>query len=239
MNIKKISEFLRESISNEEIIDYFPDYNDSNSLKIEDGWIVEDRFVHKKDYISKSDLNKTRKAKLVSIEFGRFNDVSINIGRSQETMPLSAISEINKAFGDINRFREITDQEITFSLSTITDYTLKSKVICLSILIPLDFVKNEDLNSDVVNGFLSDIKKFLDTTPELGKKRKKLINNWLEMKFTNWRDCLGFGDEIIKMNNNGSRWEELNKIGERIRKSGWEVIQAGGDKQLVLKLKKI
>jgi hypothetical protein len=103
----------------------------------------------------------------------------------------------------------------------------------------MDFVKESDLNSSIVNGFLKDIKLALDKTSSLGKKRKKLGNNWLEMNFSDWRECIGWGNEIIKMNGNGTRWEELNKIGEKITKAGWKVVQSGGDKQLVIQLKKI
>ncbi len=234
MEIKKLQDFIKESVSNEEIVDCFIDYFDADSLKIKDGWIDGDQFVEKKEYFSKSDLTKTRKAKLVKIKIGEYTGgIRIDGNYYESSMPLSTIKDITKAFEEINRFSEITDQEITFSISNRSDN------IYLCIIIPLDFVKEGDLNADVVNGFLKDIKLALDKTPSLGKKRKKLSNNWLEMSFSDWRECIGWGNEIVKMNDNGTRWEELNKIGEKILKSGWKVVQTGGDKQLVIQLKKI
>lgn len=68
MEIKKLQEFIKESITNEEIVDCFVDYFDTDSLKIQDGWIDGDQFVEKKEYFDKSDLSKTRKAKLVIVK---------------------------------------------------------------------------------------------------------------------------------------------------------------------------
>jgi hypothetical protein len=232
MKIRKFSIF-NESISNEEILDCFIDYSDEGSVTITDGWIDGDKFIEKKEHFGKHDLNKTRRAKLVKIKIGEYEGgIHIDHNFYESSMPLTIMNDVIKSLSELKRFHDLTDQEITFSIAN------RSDKIYLSIIIPLEFVKEEELNLDVVNDFLKEIKLALDKTSLLGKKRKKLSSNWLEMKFRDWRDCLSWGNEILKMNNGNCRFSDLNEIGDRIVKAGWKVYIDGGDTQVIIRLKK-
>ncbi len=230
--MKKFSINESKSISNEDIIDCLSDYYDNDSLVIEDGWVNKNNYSNKKEYFSKSDLSNTRKAKIIKIKIGDYDD-GININMGPKSIPISMINDISKSLNEVNRFSKLVSDDISFSLNN------EYGKVNLSILIKLDNIQESDLNSDLVDGFIKEIKNFLDTTTAYGKKRKKLGENWLEMTFKDWRHSMYLSDQIKQMNIGTCKYSELNEIGERIRKSGFKVVDVGGDCQSVIQLKKI
>ena len=238
MNIKKISQLLKESVTNDDIIDCLSEYSDNNNLNITDGFIEPSgiagcgNFTDKKDIFSKNDIGKTRKAKLVKILLSKEEKCIFVDGK--RSMPISIIEEMQKLISEIERFNNLidSDDEISFLFQSSYDG------IYLYLIIPLSHVDDSHLNSNLVEDFLKEIKKALGKTQTFGKKRAKVRSNWLEYRFTNWNDAISWGNEIVKMNNGQCRFQELNEIGERIIRAGWKVYDGGGDKQLIIRLKK-
>lgn len=222
----KLNESMSKSISNDEIIDCLSEYHDRDSLHIEDGWASDGDFIKSKNYFSSDDLNKTRLAKLVTVEIGE-------TGGDGDYIPMSMFNDISNCLKELDRFSKLVSSDIEFSIDS------EFGDVSLNILLCMGNVKEEEINSDVIDGFLKEIKKYLDSTASYGKKRKKLSPNWLEMSFNNFSYASGFSSQILKINSGSSRYEELNEIGSRIRKAGFEIYDNGCDKQVVLRLRKI
>lgn len=54
------------------------------------------------------------------IKIGEYADgIRINSNYYESSMPLSTIKDITKALDEINRFHEITNQEITFTITNL------------------------------------------------------------------------------------------------------------------------
>ncbi len=227
-------------LSNEDIIDYFIDYADNDQIEISDGWIEDNRFLHKKNHFSKADLGKTKRAKLVIIPIEQQSEDGIHIETNLTTM--RSLDPLIKAISELKRFYNLTNEEINFAIQQEFNNTN------LILIISYDFINEKDLTGDTIDGFLKEISDFMVNDKSSPWKNKKRIikNNWVEFRFNSDRDSMYMWDVLSKMGNNQPYWvngqpryPQLDEINQRIQQAGYKISPTGGNKQTVITLKKI
>jgi hypothetical protein len=238
-HLKKFNESEEVTFKNSDVDIqlFFTDYTDDNpdSLKIIDGLVVDGKFISDTTYLK--DGSKYRRAKLVKLNVAKPNGISIGMNKC-----LTDIEVLSNLLSDINRFYDMSGEEINYVINT--DYMgLNLEFVVLG-----DFVKPEESQAKKIDEYLTRVR---DWVRKKGHKTQTINGNWLNMRFKRGGGPLGYdyiiSDKLRKVGNGdinlNNYTQESDKELIEIRNEAWEdglkFSVSGGDNQVVLKLVKI
>lgn len=240
IHLRKFNEATEEPVTfkntDEDIQLFFTDYSDENpnALKITNGLVYDGEF--KSDTAYMKDTSKYRRAKLIELNVGKANGVSISSGKCMTDLEM-----LSNTLLDIKRFYDLSGEDINYTINT--NYMgLTVKFITLG-----DMIKPEESQSAKIDDYL---KRIGDCIKKKGFKRQSIKGNWLDISFTK-ADSRAYLDHGVSI--------KLGKIGRgeltfdmtadvvdreiiTVRDEAWEdglkFYISGGDQQVVLKLVK-
>lgn len=223
--------------TDEDIQLFFTDYTDENpdSLKITNGLVYNGQFKTDTPYMK--DTSKYRRAKLIELNVGKANGVSISSGKCMTDLEM-----LSNTLLDIKRFYDLSGEDVNYTINT--DYMgLTVKFITLG-----DMVKPEESQSTKIDDYL---KRIGDCIKRKGHKKQTIDGNWLDMRFPKkGGGPLGFdyaiSDKLRKIGNGNLTIDmtanEIDRELITIRNEAWEdglkFDISGGDQQVVVKLVK-
>lgn len=239
-HIKKFNE-SDESFKNPDdaIREFFIDYidDDKESLKITNGWVKDGEFIWKADYIKKDELNKYRKAKLVDLRIAKSDGVSIG----SELKCLTSLDPLKKAIQDIERFYDLSEEEINYTINTSYDF------LEVSFVVKGGNIDESESHAETIDSLLMELKSILNTSKGFNYKRVTYKPNFLDIR-TPVRDK----DRDVLLTRLIRRVADGTELGEGSREfvrplvqwrnkvvdKGFSIEANGYDNQVVVKLKK-
>jgi len=223
--------------TDEDIQLFFTDYTDENpnALKITNGLVYDGQFKSDTPYMK--DTSKYRRAKLIELNVGKANGVSISSRKCMTDLEM-----LSNTLLDIKRFYDLSGEDVNYTINT--DYMgLTVKFITLG-----DMIKPEESQSAKIDDYL---KRIGDCIKRKGHKRQTINGNWLDMRFAKkGGGPLGFdyaissklrkiGEGILTHENTTNEIDrELITIRDEAWEDGLKFSLSGGDQQVVVKLVK-
>jgi hypothetical protein len=238
-HLRKFNESSEETVTfkntDEDIQLFFTDYTDENpnSLKITNGLVYDGEFKSDTPYMK--DTSKYRRAKLIELNVGKANGVSISSGKCMTDLEM-----LSNTLLDIKRFYDLSGEDVNYTINT--DYMgLTVKFITLG-----DMIKPEESQSTKIDDYL---KRIGDCIKRKGHKRQTINGNWLDMRFAKkGGGPLGFdyavSSKLRKIGNAELTFDMTADVIDRelitIRNEAWEdglkFNISGGDQQVVVKI---
>jgi hypothetical protein len=233
-HLRKFNE--NESFKNPDdaIREFFIDYidDDSESLHITNGWVKDDNFIWDIDYIKKIDLNKYRKAKLINLRISKSDGISLG----PEARCLTSLIPLKKAIQDIERFYELSDEEVNYTINTSDEF------LQVSFVVKGGNVDDSESYADIIDDLLLELKGILALR---GYKRITAKDNFLDIripikeKVKPWALALflrrvGNGEEPTKENDR-MVYQWVRKITD----AGFSLKSNAYDGQVVVNINKI
>ena len=239
--LRKFNEATEETVTfkntDEDIELFFTDYTDENpnALKITNGLVYDGEF--KSDTAYMKDTSKYRRAKLIELNVGKANGVSISSGKCMTDLEM-----LSNTLLDIKRFYDLSGEDINYTINT--NYMgLTVKFITLG-----DMIKPEESQSTKIDDYL---KRVGECIKKKGHKRQTIDGNWLDMRFAKkGGGPLGFdyaiSSKLRKIGSGELTFDMTADVIDReiitVRDEAWEdglkFDISGGDNQVVLKLVK-
>jgi hypothetical protein len=232
MKIRKFNESV--NIDNEEIKLMFPDYLHSNSIEIEDKYLIDNKVIDKTPYIK--DPSKVQHCKVVTISVGEGDGIKLSDGKCMTDFEM-----LEDIIAELKRFYLFHNEDINFFINT--DYM----GIQIKFVIKGEYLELKDSKADLVTKHLNALKDAIK-----GKKsslnpgyRIKVSNNWLEM---GGRDAGSIRSTLYRVINGqynrehiyytqSSLIKKLVDWYEKVVEDDLGVSVGGGDNQLVVKMK--
>ena len=230
-NVREFDEY-----SDDDIKLLFTDYTDEDpdSLTIKNVLIYNGKVVEDTPYMK--DVSKYRKAKVVTLELGELDGISLP-GMSGKCS--TSFDKLQKVMKEINRFYDLSEEnEINFNIG------MDWHGLTITFVLMGGYAKQEESMSDKIDGYLTRVQEWLKS---MGHKRVTLKGNWLDARFAKKPDyAYGIADTLIKVGNGTMTLEnteqERRRVLIEIRNDAWEdglkFNISGGDQQVVLKLVK-
>jgi hypothetical protein len=228
-NVREFDEY-----SDEDIKMLFTDYTDEDpdSLKIENVLIYDGRVIKETPYMK--DVSKYRKAKVVTLDLGDLDGISLP-GMSGKCS--TSFDKIQKVIKEIDRFYDLSEEkEVNFNIGM--DWSgLKITFVLMG-----GYAKQEETMSDKIDGYLIRAKEWLNS---MGHKRVTIKGNWLDARFAKKNDySFGISDTFYKVGNGtmnldnprSDRYIPLIELRNEAWEDGLKFDISGGDQQVVLKL---
>jgi hypothetical protein len=232
-HLKKYNESIEKTFKNDDsdIKLFFTDYTDedSNALTIKNGLVHDGRFITDTPYMK--DISKFRRAKLITLNVGKLDGLSIGIDSC-----ITDIDRLSDVLADIKRFYELSGEEVNYTINT-SHMGLVIKFITIG-----DEIKEDESKSSKIDGYL---KRVGECIKKKGHKRQSIKGNWLEMRFAKRGDydfaisskLRKIGDGSVNLDNTTN---EIDIETINIRNEAWEdglkFNISGGDQQVILKL---
>ena len=240
-HLRKFNESTEETVTfkntDEDIELFFTDYTDENpnALKITNGLVHDGEFRSDTSYMK--DTSKYRRAKLIELNVGKANGVSISSGKCMTDLEM-----LSNTLLDIKRFYDLSGEDINYTINT--NYMgLTVKFITLG-----DMIKPEESQSAKIDDYL---KRVGECIKKKGHKRQTIDGNWLDMRFAKkGGGPLGFdyaiSNKLRKIGSGELTYDMTADVVDReiitVRDEAWEdglkFNISGGDNQVVLKLVK-
>lgn len=221
------------------IREFFIDYidEDKESLNITNGWIKDDEFIWKADYIRKDEVDKYRKAKLVNLRISKSEGVSIGT----ELRCLTSLNPLKKAIQDIERFYDLSEEDINYAINTSDEF------LEVSFVVKGGNIEESESHAEIIDSLLMELKTILNTkgfnykrvtykpnfldirTPVRDKNRDVLLTRLIRRV----ADGIETGESPREFVLPLVEWR--NKVVEK----GFSIEANGYDNQVVVKLKKV
>jgi len=237
-HLKKFNEndHVREfdEYSDDDIKLLFTDYtdNDPDSLKIENVLIYNGSVIKETPYMK--DVSKYRKAKVVTLNLGELDGISLP-GMSGKCS--TSFDKIQKVIKEIDRFYDLSEEkEVNFNIG------MDWHGLTITFVLMGGYAKDEESLSDKIDDYLKRVK---DLIIKKGHKKNTLKGNFLDMSFPkkggydlaihNKLTRIGSG-QLTTQNTTNETDLEIIKVRNEAWEDGLRFHISGGDQQVVLKL---
>jgi hypothetical protein len=230
-HLRKFNESEKHIIKdNDDIIEYFTEWYDTDRLIIEDYLFntKENQVVKKTPYVKNPKIMK--ECKVVTINAFDSNNLK---GASLPGMSANCLTDINaldNIISDIKRFYNISGQEVNYTIES--DYM---GIIFKLVIITGDYDESKTKQKDIDELF-----KELNQLLIERRKRTTIKGNWFEIRGENNYSNTFFKLKRNMLLDNGTEFiRGLLQWYQKVQDRGMELDISGGDNQTVLNLKEI
>lgn len=224
--------------TDDDIKEFFIDYHDKGKLKIEDKFVINGEVINDTPYMK--DTSKYTKCKIITINLGSGNGIKL-----WDKKCINSLDILSQAVHDIQSFYDFMDEDINYTITN--DYTgLSIKFVTLGGTVD----KSESLSDDIDDW----MKRLKVIYASKGWKRINIKSNWFEIlipltggKTRAENTTFSISLKLSKIGRGEVTLDNFTTPGDdeiiNIRNEAWakglKFELTGGDRQIVLKFKKI